>query len=490
MSYLLLTGATGLLGSYLLGTALRAGRRVAVLLRASRTESIEQRIEAMIVRWERESGRVLPRPVILEGNLHQADLGLDARRLRWVARHCNAVLHCAASLSFESGERDEEPWRSNLDGTRHVLDVCRRTSIRQYHHVSTSYVCGLREGRILETELDEGQSFANDYERSKAEAEKIVRSAEFLDPPTIYRPAIIVGDSRTGHTTTFHGFYAPLKIMHAMVYQIGATDVSNASYLEVLGLTGREKKNFVPVDWVARVISHIVDRPEHHGRTYHLTPDQQADTSLVGEVVEASLRQYVDEKGWMEVRAGGDGPIESLFRNQMHVYRSYWRSDPEFDRANTMAAAPTLPCPTVDRAMLMRMARFALRTNFGWPRPQPPELEPGACADLRPWLEAARKEPVNGRVRTSVGLQVNGPGGGQWELLLADRSVAGAEDGLPARPIATLYMNAKTFERLAAKECSGREAIEEGSVLVEGNGVPPEMVQHAMAALGELRRSH
>lgn len=489
MSYLLLTGATGLLGSYLLGTALRAGRRVAVVSRARRTESIAQRIEAMIVRWERESGRVLPRPAVLEGDLHQPDLGLDARRLRWVARHCNAVLHCAASLTFESGNRDEEPWRSNLDGTRHVLELCRRTGIRKYHHVSTAYVCGLREGRVLESELDEGQSFANDYERSKAEAEKLVRGAKFLDPPTIYRPAIIVGDSRTGYTATFHGFYTPLKIMHTMVYQIDTAEVSSASYLEALGLSGREKKNFIPVDWVAQVISHIVDRPEHHGRTYHLTPDQRVDTSVVGEVVESSLRQYVDEKGWMDVRSAGDVPLEFLFRNQMDVYRSYWRSDPEFDRTNTMAAAPTLPCPTVDRVMLMRMARFALRTNFGWPRPQPPELAPGAYADLRPWLEAAEKEPVNGRVRTSVGLQVNGPGGGQWELLLADQSVAGAEHGLPAHPTATLYMNAKTFERLATRACSGREAVEEGSVLVEGNGVPPEMVQNALTALGALRRS-
>jgi len=489
MSYLLLTGATGLLGSYLLGAALRAGRRVAVVSRASRTESIGQRIEALVVRWERESGRVLPRPVVLEGDLHQPDLGLDARRLRWVARHCHAVLHCAASLTFESGNRDEEPWRSNLDGTRHVLELCRRTGIREYHHVSTAYVCGLREGRVLETELDEGQSFANDYERSKAEAEKIVRSAEFLDPPTIYRPAIIVGDSRTGHTTTFHGFYTPLKIMHAMVHQFDTAEASSASYLEALGLSGREKKNFVPVDWVARVISHIVDRPEHHGRTYHLAPEQRVDTSLVGEVVETSLRQDVVEKGRRDVPSGGDVPLEFLFRSQMDVYRSYWRSDPEFDRTNTMAAAPTLPCPTVDRAMLMRMARFALRTNFGWPRPRLPELGPGACADLRPWLEAADKEPVNGRVRTSVGLQVNGPGGGQWELLLADQSVAGAVHGLPAHPTATLYMNAKTFERLATRVCSGREAVEEGSVLVEGNGVPPEMVQNALKALGELRRS-
>jgi nucleoside-diphosphate-sugar epimerase len=398
------------------------------------------------------------------------------------------VLHCAASLSFESGGREGEPWRSNLDGTRHVLDLCRRVGIREYHHVSTAYVCGLREGRVLESELEVGQSFANDYEQSKLEAEKLVRSAGFLDPPTIYRPSIIVGDSRTGYTSTFHGFYTPLKIMHAIVYQIDTSEVSSASYLAALGLSGREKKNFVPVDWVARVISQIVDRPKHHGRTYHLTPDQRVDTSLVAEVVEAALRKYVDEKGWVDGRSGGETPLELLFRSQMDVYRSYWRGDPEFDRANTVAAVPDLPCPTVDRAMLMRTAWFALRANFGWPRPQTPEPGPGVPAYLRPWLEAAEQPPLNGRSRISIGLQVNGPGGGQWELLLHDDSVAAAEQGLPSRPAATIYMNSKTFERLAAKECSGWEAVEAGSVLVEGNGIRPEVLRNALEALGRLRR--
>jgi len=493
MSYLLLTGATGLLGSYLLGNALRAGRRVAVLLRPTRAESIEQRIETVVARWEREAGYALPRPHLLEGDLHQPELGLDSRQLRWVARHCDTVLHSAASLTFESGPRDAEPWRSNLDGTRHALELCRRAGIRQFHHVSTAYVCGVREGRVLESELDVGQSFANHYEQSKLEAEKLVRSAAHLDPPTIYRPSIIVGDSRTGYTSTYHGFYTPLKVMHALLYQIRTAEVSSRTYLVALGLTGREQKNFVPVDWVANVITHVLDRPECHGRTYHLTPEDRVETAVVGEVVESVLRQYVDETGWVEVRPNGEAPLEFLFRDQMDVYRSYWRGDPEFDRANTTAAAPELPCPCVDRAMLTRLARFAVRANFGWPRAQAPALGPGVRAHLRRWLEAGDQYPSNGQSRVSLGLQVNGPGGGQWELLMADGSLVAAEPGLPTRGVATIYMNSKTFDRLAAGTCSGREALQAGNVLIEGaahsegNGVAPQLVENALEAFQRLR---
>ena len=99
---------------------------------------------------------------------------------------------------------------------QHVLELCRNAGIRNFHHVSTAYVCGLRQGRILESELDVGQKMSNDYEQSKLQAEKMVRSADFLDSLTVHRPAIIIGDSTNGYTTTYHGFYAPLQAVYTM----------------------------------------------------------------------------------------------------------------------------------------------------------------------------------------------------------------------------------------------------------------------------------
>ena len=163
---------------------------------------------------------MLPRPVVIEGDLLSKGLGLEGADVRWLSRHCTSVIHNAASLSFHSRERDDEPWLSNVTGTRQVLDLCRRTGIRQFHHVSTAYVCGLRNGRILESELDAAQEFGNDYERSKIEAERMVRDADFLSPVTVYRPSIIVGDSRTGRTTTYHGFYALLRLAHTLVSRL------------------------------------------------------------------------------------------------------------------------------------------------------------------------------------------------------------------------------------------------------------------------------
>ena len=220
IDYHLLTGATGLLGSYLLRDCLLAGRNMAVLVRPSKSESACQRVESLVRQWELSLETSLPRPIVLEGDLSKIDLGLNSHTLNWIGQHCTSVLHSAASLVFRGDDPNGEPYLSNVEGTRRMLELCRRTGIRQFHHVSTAYVCGLREGRILESDVDVGQTPCNAYEKTKLQAEILVRRADFLDPPTIYRPSIIVGDSQTGYTTTYHGFYAPLRLAHTMAGRI------------------------------------------------------------------------------------------------------------------------------------------------------------------------------------------------------------------------------------------------------------------------------
>ena len=217
MSYHLLTGATGLLGNYLLRDLLLRDIPVAELVRPNRKQTARQRIEAALCAWDVEYGRPLPRPVVMEGDIAQPDLGLDAVNIRWAAEYCSAVIQNAASLTFHSTSKEGEPWRSNIGGTRNVLEFCRNTGIRKFHHVSTAYVAGLRQGKVLETELDVGQQFSNDYECSKLQSETMVREADFLDEPTVFRPGIIIGDSQTGMTTTYHGYYAALQLVHTIV---------------------------------------------------------------------------------------------------------------------------------------------------------------------------------------------------------------------------------------------------------------------------------
>ncbi len=187
----------GLLGRYLSSDLLTSGNKLALLVRGNKRESAHQRVEALMQFWEKRLGEPLPRPVVLEGDIRQPLLGLSDDAVKWVARNCSAILHSAASLKFHD-DGCGEPRLSNIEGTRNVLALCEAASIRHLHYVSTAYVCGLRTGTIYESELDCQQEFRNDYERSKLEAEQLVRSAECLDQLTVYRPAVISGDSQTG----------------------------------------------------------------------------------------------------------------------------------------------------------------------------------------------------------------------------------------------------------------------------------------------------
>lgn len=368
MEHYLLTGATGLLGRYLVRDLTLEGVPLAVLVRGSRRQSPRERVESLIRTWENKLGKTLARPHVLEGDISQPGLGLSADDLAWAADHCGHLIHNAASLQFISTSRESEPWRSNVTGTRHVLDFCDAAGISQLHHVSTSYVCGLRHGRILESDLDEGQEWGNDYERSKVEAEKLVRGAGFAKPPTIFRPAIIVGDSRTGWTTTFHNFYVILQIAETLVNQRGerdATGLINASEVEI-SVDGTERKNLVPVDWVSAVMSHVLTHPELHGRTYHLTPRCPITTRQIRDAIEAATGIYGLGFCGADSAREATSEYEELFREHMRVYDSYWRDDPVFDASNTRAAAPHLPCPHIDLAMLNHLSRVAIDMRFRW----------------------------------------------------------------------------------------------------------------------------
>ncbi len=376
---ILLTGATGLLGRYLVRDLLSAGHSLALIVRPTDRHAADERVAGLLAAWERCGVTGLPMPKVLAGDITQPGLGLNSGDRRWVADHCDMVLHNAASLSFEStGGEDTEPWRSNLTGTRHVLDLCRQTGIVDFHHVSTSYVCGLQTGIVREDQLDVGQEFGNDYERSKLQAEQLIREADFLAPPTIYRPSIIVGDSETGFTTTFHGFYAIVRLAVTLGRMVEDAQVIDWS-IPLHGLTGEEVKNLVPVDWVSGVMTDLVGRRECWGKTYHLTPTEPVRTDTLRDVIERVVGyEGTTEFGGAGVNgdAGGGIGVEltSAFYDQLRVYATYWRNDPTFDRSNLLAAVPDRPCPTLDYERLLMLAEKAIAMNFKYRDPKPAKV--------------------------------------------------------------------------------------------------------------------
>jgi thioester reductase-like protein len=370
-SCILLTGATGLLGRFLLRDLSAQGRQVAVVVRGSKTADAESRVDDLLRDWREVAGAEVPRPVVLQGDITLPGLGLSAPDREWVAGNVEEVVHSAASLSFDRREADGEPYASNVGGTANVLELCRTLGIRRLHHVSTAYVCGLRRGRVLESELDVGQTPGNDYERSKIESERAVRAADFLDLLTVHRPSIIVGDLVNGFTNTFHGFYKPLRIVQPFVESFLQASLESGSLLDVLGMSGAECKNLVPVDWVSAVMTRIILDPALHGSTYHLTSTRPTSVGLLCRVFEQMVVEMAErpKTGGAGKPASGFDPalLARLFGDQMQVYRAYWRDDPEFDASATSRAVPDLASPALDEPTIRRLCRFAIETGFRWP---------------------------------------------------------------------------------------------------------------------------
>ncbi len=443
--YSLLTGATGLVGSVLLRDLLRRGERVAVLVRPSRLQSGAERIESSLQHWESLGGDPIPRPVCLSGDVNAPDLGLDADAQQWVARHCTRVIHNAAIVKFTAAGRDSEIWRTNLGGTRNTLELCRTLGVREFHYMSTAYVCGRRQGVIRESELEMGQEFRNDYEHSKCLAEVLIRAADFIAPPTIYRPAVISGDSETGFTNTFHGINAYMRLLHVLLTNTQPDSVGRRFAPLRIALDGNEPRNVVPVDWVSATVCDLLDNPACRGRTFHLAPQIPLTPASFFAAAYSYFNAYGYEfcgRGW-EIDANPTR-FEQAFLEHRTPYEDYEHSDPQFETTNLNRYARSSPCPSINEEVMHRYFRFGTQDRWGKRPPRSRRVDVWAEDLLRQSIEGFGHQWSHRMLpESTLGLNVVGPGGGQWRVDFDSCQVPTVRPGLPrgSQPVVRLSVN-------------------------------------------------
>lgn len=278
---LLLTGATGFLGMELLARYLeRTDRTVYALVRAGDDTEAQARLRAAVARVVDAPGRFDHRLLAIRGDVALPGLGISRSRRLALAESVTEIIHSAASVSFTLPL--EEAREINVEGTRRMLelaDLCMAHGhLRRFAYVSTAYVAGDATGTFGEDDHDVGQGFRNTYERTKWEAERLVRAHAERLPVQVFRPSIVVGEQETGWTAAFNVIYGPLR-----AYATGAS---------MPLLPGRRSApvDVVPVDYVADAIFALTGRADGAGRTYSLAAGPQA--SSVGELVELSARAF------------------------------------------------------------------------------------------------------------------------------------------------------------------------------------------------------
>ena len=365
----LVTGATGFVGSHLAYRFLREGSRVTVLARGSRTARARDRVLDVLA-------RVAPRPGslngcldslhVLDGDLIQPNLGIPGDTLKALAAETDETWHCAASLSFSEDAR-EEIFRMNVDGTCKVLELVERTPARRLHHVSTAYVAGIRDF-ALESEIDVGQTFRNPYEESKCRAELLIaeKHAKKSVVATVYRPSIVIGDSQSGRATHFHGVYAFIRGLWAALERL-QRKVSGAGMVHLpLRVLGGENTtlNFVPIDYVVNGMVEIGARDSSAGGTYHLTNPRPTENRVwLPDICRLLGVEGIRLAGQNSFQNHPMTKLEALFQRQMAFYYMYLQGEPRFDWSRTRKALENtgIECPHVTSEFIEKMAGWYIQ---------------------------------------------------------------------------------------------------------------------------------
>jgi thioester reductase-like protein len=379
----LLTGATGFVGMELLARYLeRSERPVFVLVRAEDEHRARERIRDTLQTVFGDGEAHADRLEVVPGDIEADGLALEPRSRTRLAERVSEIVHAAASVSFALPLGQSR--RINVEGTRRLLEfaeLCQeRGGLRRFSYVSTAYVAGTHSGEFREDQLEVGQGFRNAYERSKFEAERLVRSRRGRLPIQVFRPSIIVGERRTGWTASFNVLYAPLKAFSRGAFP--ALPARRSAPVDV-----------VPVDYVADAVFELCNQPvaEDGVETYHLVAGRHATT--VGRLVELSARYFERRPPRLLppalyrrfvhpllVRVRRGRPRQALRRSE--AYFPYFSMRVRYDdsRARRRLEPAGIRVSRVER-YFNRLADFAIRSRWGKTAPTRAEAGRSIPAD-------------------------------------------------------------------------------------------------------------
>jgi thioester reductase-like protein len=362
----LLTGVTGFLGMELLARYLeRTERPLYALVRASSEAAAQRRLRRTLHCLFGAGHPFGERVAAVRGDITRDGVGLG-RRVWALADRVNEIVHGAASVSFELPL--DESRAINVRGTRRMLELaelCQAAGegLERFTYISTAYVAGEHTGVFSEDDLDVGQRFRNPYERSKFEAEGVVKRWRSRVPVTVVRPSIVVGERDSGWTPTFNVLYWPLRAFSRGAYR-------------VVPARGSAPVDVVPVDYVTDAIFALTQSPQALGATLHLTAGRNA--SSVGELVELASRFFarpaprlVEPAVYRRVvhpvlvRASRDERLRRALRRS-EVYFPYFTARVTYDdrRARALLHQTGLGPPQL-RDYFDTLVGFALAADWG-----------------------------------------------------------------------------------------------------------------------------
>ncbi len=333
MKTVFLTGATGFVGTQVARYLLEDGEvAVLALVRAENLEAAQRKLSRNWWDWPELVDALGSRVEVVCGDTRLPQFGLGSDAYVALTKRVTHVIHTAADWRFMPLE---ELRKTNVEGTRNVLNFARKANehhrLERFAHVSTAYVAGGRAGEVPEDDLTDEFGFFTDYERSKYEGELLVQNAKKEFPVSVFRPAMIVGDSQMGAIKTFNTFYFPLKL-----YLTGK--------LRVMPVKRTLRVNVVPVDYVSKSIVQLTFEKRAEDKTFHLVSPQDALPTI------ESITDFVQK--WAKTNLGVNLP-KPIYISMSTAKRFLW-----LQRAFKMGS------PRVSDAMVSLAPYFSENKQF------------------------------------------------------------------------------------------------------------------------------
>jgi len=365
-----LTGATGYIGAHVASILLdRYADRINLLVRARSEQEAKERLWRALqlhLDFPQFHEALETRISIFRGDLTEPRFGLDTAEYTRLVGTTESVIHCAASLNRKS---EKSCLNVNLRGTLEVVQLARRAQdshgVRRFSQVSTVAVAGARSHEVVteDASIDWSRSDYDPYARTKKFCEHMVRELLPEVPRTVFRPSIVLGDSRRPETTQF-------DMVSAFVFLAG---------LPILPFRSTDRIDIVPVDYVSESVVALHQKPDPAHEIYHLSSGTRSETfgrltralaQAAGKIeplywpgLEGPFGAVVD---WLARYRGAAGRSASLLK----VFMPYLVWDTVFENSRIVAEMGRAPQPFSEYCY--PLLRFSRDHHFSYPyRPWP-----------------------------------------------------------------------------------------------------------------------
>lgn len=384
MATILLTGATGAVGSSLAPLLRAQGHQLIYLIRPKFGQQPIDRLAEIL-------GCVREDDIVWDGDVTLPYAGVsDVEKRNWKGR-IEKIVNCAASIKFDRAFA-EITTGVNVGGVKNLLDLAEALGIPEFHQISTAYVAG-DANYFTEEDFDIGQTPRNVYEETKKEAERLVRNWEY-GRWSIYRLGIVVGDYLTGYISSFNGYYGFESALWHLKQSLITKDKFEREEYEKEGIrfdsnemlilpiyfnfSPNSTLNFVPLDWVREVVSDLIAFPAAN-QVFHIVHPRPKKARWLNDVSSELLGikgfSYGDSADYSFRPLSGR--LQKIFDRGTVQYLPYITHECKFAATNvfyTLNGKYTLP-PEIDEHFIARLLNYAKLVDFGRKKLQPKAVE-------------------------------------------------------------------------------------------------------------------